>query len=393
MGLDESFWKGRTVCVTGGTGLLGYQVVRCLLGLGAKVRVLALPAKSRHPLVGETGVELIAGDVRDLAVVRVAVAACDVVFHVAGVVAVWGPALGRVHGVHTEGTKNVIEAAPRSARVVVTSSVVTVGASNGLEPLDEDSPFGLDHLRIDYVHAKRAGERIALDQAASGRDVVVVNPGYLVGPDDFERSVMGRFCVRYWRGMIPFAPPGGFNLVDVRDVARGHLLAAQHGKSGRRYILGGENRTHAAFMAELAGVSGLNPRGTPVLPYWAFAALAGLGECRAWVTRRHPYPSLQHARLNRYHWFYRSTRAVEELGYVSRPVSVSLADSFDWHAARKLIRPQGAGRWWMRPAPRLDPARLGFPQPFGEKVRSKGDSTRASASPPPHSVSEREREP
>ena len=352
MDFDRGYWGGKQVCVTGGTGLLGYQVVRCLLDAGADVRVMALKPRGPHPLERDPRVRLIWGDVRDPFLVRHAVSGCDVVFHLAGVVAVWGPALRRVRDVHAAGTKNVLETAPASARVVVTSSVVTVGASAGREPLDEDSPFTLDQLKIDYVHAKRSAERIAMEHAALGRDVVVTNPGYLIGPEDFERSVMGRFCVRYWRGMMPVAPPGGVNLVDVRDVARGHLLAAERGRSGRRYILGGENRTFAEFMAVLAQVVGFRPRATPVLPYWGMAALAGCSECRAWVTRRHPYPAIQHARLNRYYWFYRSDRALDELGYECRPLAESLADTFRWFATRKTLTPRGAGRWWMRPLPR-----------------------------------------
>lgn len=348
---DGGFWCGKQVCVTGGTGLLGYQVVRCLLGAGAGVRVLALPLRGPHPVEGDPRVRLIWGDVRDPFLVRHAVSGCDVVFHLAGVVAVWGPALRRMRDVHTLGTKTVLEVAPASARVVVTSSVVTVGAADGPELLDEDSPFTLDDLRIDYVHAKRAAEGDALGRAAEGRDDVVTNPGYLVGPEDFERSVMGRFCVRYWRGMLPVAPPGGLNLVDVRDVARGHLLAAERGRPGRRYILGGENRTFTEFMAGLAEVVGFRPRATPVLPYWGLSALAGCSEFRSRLTRRHPYPALQHARLNRYHWFYRSDRARDELGFSSRPLLESLADTFDWFSARKTLKPRGPGRWWMRPRP------------------------------------------
>ncbi len=345
---DRRYWEGKRVCVTGGTGLLGYQVVQALCTVGAEVCVLALSPRGEHPLLKSSGIEMIFGDVRDPEQVRRAVADRDVVFHLAGFVAVWGSALQKMRDVHAIGTKNVLESASRSARVVMTSSVVTVGATEDGSTLDEDSPFALESLKIDYVHAKRSAERMALDRATAGGDVVVTNPGYLVGPEDFERSVMGRFATRYWRGMIPVAPPGGVNLVDVRDVARGHLLAAEHGRAGRRYILGGENKSFAGFMTELAAVANLRPRATPILPWWGLAALAGCSECRAFVTRRHPYPSLQHARLNRYFWFYHSTRAAEELGYEARPLAQSLDDTFRWFSARKRIRPQGAGRWWMR---------------------------------------------
>jgi dihydroflavonol-4-reductase len=349
---DPSFWAGRRVCVTGGTGLLGYQLVRCLLGLGARVRVLALPPWGGHPLLREPAVELIFGDVRDPAVVRDALRGCGVVFHTAGVVAVWGPALRRVRQVHTAGTENVLGAADRGARVLVTSSVVAVGASRAPEVLDEESPFRLGRLKIDYVHAKRAAEEAALRSAEAGRDVVVTNPGYLVGPDDFGPSVMGRFCLRYWRGMVPVAPPGGVNLADVRDVAQGHLLAAERGRPGRRYILGGENRPFAAFMADLARAARMRPVITPVLPWWGLAALAACGECRSRLTGRHPYPSLQHARLNRYYWFYDSSRAARELGYTCRPLAETLADTFQWFAGSRAVEPRGASRFLMRPGAR-----------------------------------------
>jgi dihydroflavonol-4-reductase len=347
---DPRFWAGRTVCVTGGTGFLGYHLVQQLVSVGAQVRVLALPPGPDHPLLGLPTVEQHHGDVRDAAVVRRATADCSVIFHTAGVVAVWGPALARMHSVHVNGTRQVLDAAPPYARVVHTSSLVAVGASRAAEVLTEESPFNLAALRIDYVQAKRAAEQIALDAAQRGRPVVVTNPGYLVGPDDHERSVMGRFCLRFWKGRLLLAPAGGgWNLVDVRDVARGHLLAAEHGQPGRRYLLGGENLRIPDFMALLARVAGLRPRLLPSLPGWALYALAGASTCRAWFTNREPYPSLQHVRLNRYHWFCRSDRARHELGYQARPLAQTLADTYHWYRARGEIRWHGLSRWWMQP--------------------------------------------
>ena len=133
---ERRFWQGKRVCVTGGTGLLGYQVVRALDGLGAVVRVLALPPRGPHPLQGDPRVELSLGDVRDPALVRQATAGCDVVFHAAGPVAVWGPALRRVADVHEIGTRNVLDAVSPGTRVVLTSSIVSVGASRDVSPLD-----------------------------------------------------------------------------------------------------------------------------------------------------------------------------------------------------------------------------------------------------------------
>jgi dihydroflavonol-4-reductase len=353
---SPQFWLGKRVCVTGGTGLLGYQIVRRLLALGAQVRVLALPPRDDHPVVHRPELETAFGDVRDPMLVRRAVVDCDVIFHTAGVVAVWGPALARVYDVQVAGTRNVLASAPEGTRVVHTSSVVTVGAAKDKVPLDEDSPFRLDRLGVDYVHAKRAAEQLALEAADEGRDVVVTNPAYLIGPEDHERSVMGRFCKRFWRGQVPLAPPGGFNLVDVRDVARGHLLAAERGRPGRRYILGGENRTFPEFMAALADVAGLKPRAVPVAPWWVLAGLALFTEGRSRLTGKQPYPSWQHVLLNRYYWFYRSDRARRELGYSARPLSECLADTHRWCAAGSKLRVRGPSRWWMRTGRTLDRA-------------------------------------
>jgi dihydroflavonol-4-reductase len=179
---------------------------------------------------------------------------------------------------------------------------------------------------------------------------VVANPGYLIGPEDHGGSDMGRFCVRFWKGRIPLAPPGGMNLVDVRDVAKGHLLAAQRGQSGRRYILGGEDRSTADFLADLARAANLRPRALPRVPLWTMTAVAALSELRGWLLHKEPYPSFQHVRLNRFFWYARSDRAAQELGYRSRPLETCLRDTYRWHRDRDALRLRGINRWWMRPA-------------------------------------------
>jgi len=353
---NPRFWAGKRICVTGGTGMLGYQIVQQLLRLGVHVRILALPPAMSHPIHGHRTVAKIFGDVRDPEVVRTATADCSVVFHTAGVVNVWRSNPGYMQSVHVDGTRNVLEMAERGARIVHTSSIVTIGASRKPVPLDENSTFDLHHLKVDYVHAKRASEQVALEAAARGQDVVVTNPGYLVGPEDHGRSVMGRFCVRFWKGRILLTPPGGFSLVDVRDVARGHLLAAEHGQARRKYVLAGENQSFREFLTLLSEGAGMSPRLLPHVPWWTLRALASLSECRAHLTRKEPYPSFQHVWMNRYYWYYRSERAEHELGYRFRPLAVTIEDTYRWYVSCGALGLRGLNRWLMRPSQVLEKA-------------------------------------
>jgi dihydroflavonol-4-reductase len=344
-----SFWSGKQVCVTGGTGFLGYHLVAQLVKLGARVRILALEPPKTHPAIERTEVEKIFGDILDGATVRQALADCDIVFHTAGILSVGRATARLIHAIHSTGTCTALASTPPLARFVHTSSIVAVGATRTGEPLDEKSCFDLAGMPFDYMHAKRAAEEAALQAAGRGQWVVVTNPGYLIGPDDHLGSVMGRLCVRFWKGRIPFAPPGGFNLVDVRDVARGHLLAAEYGQPGRRYILGGENYRLRDFFLVLARIATMSPRLLPTLPGWTLPSLANLAECHAWLKGKEAFPSYQQAQLSRLLWFCRSDRAMAEIGYRYRPVEASLADTYRWHQARGALHLRGLNRWWMRP--------------------------------------------
>jgi dihydroflavonol-4-reductase len=343
-------WHRRRVCVTGGTGFLGFHLVRQLRALGAQVRVLALPAPPQHPIHDLEDVEAIYGDVRDLNAVRQSVQGCEVIFHTAGTVAFWGPALARLRNVHVGGTRNILDCAEPKTRIVHTSSVVAVGTATADTPATEETIWNLRRARVDYIHAKRAAEKLAQDAAAKGQDVVVVNPSFLVGPEDHEGSGLTRLCQRFWKGRVLLAPPGGMNLVDVRDVAAGHILAAERGPSGRRYLLGGEDLEFHQMLRLLARVAGLRPRSLPRLPQWCLLALARLSELKARLNSRPPFPGVQEVRLNTYRWFCSSDRARRELSYQPRSLVESFADMHAWFLDRGRLNLRGINRWWMRPA-------------------------------------------
>jgi dihydroflavonol-4-reductase len=257
-------------------------------------------------------------------------------------------------GAHPTALESVLVVLPPAARLVLSSSIVAVGGTRRGAVLDETSPFPNGGLRVDYVRAKRAAEESALAAARAGRDLVVVNPGYLFGPDDPGPSVMGQLCVQFWRGRVAFPPPGGINAADVRDVAAGHLLAAERGVAGRRYILGGENVEFPALCAALARAAGLRriirPSFRPAMPgagYWIFASVA---EAAHRLFGKEPIPSFEFVRLHRLRWFVSSARAEAELGYRRRPLAETLADAFAWHAGRTRVSPRGLNRLWLRGA-------------------------------------------
>ena len=343
---QHQYWTGMPVTVVGGSGFLGFQIVKQLVSAGAVVRSVSLPVPADHPIHLLKNVAVTNGDLRNRDAAKEAVTGSRVIFQAAGPVGVGKAGRNGKMDEHADLTKILLDVRPSDCRLVHTSSIVAVGATTNREVLNEDSPYPLDGLKVEYVRGKRAAEAMAL----SGENVVVTNPGYLFGPEDFGPSVMGHFCVRYWRGRIPFSPGGGISAVDVRDVATGHLLAAVNGIAGRRYILAGENLSYLQLLTKLAEVANFRPRFTPHTPTWLMTALAAGAELRCKITGKAPFPSFEHARLNRLYWFASSARAEAELGFRVRPLLDTLSDAFAWHTLRSSYRLRGFNKWWFRQA-------------------------------------------
>lgn len=327
----ERSWRGRAVAITGATGFVGFHVARRLAAAGANVAALVRPSADRGRLLA-AGVRCVEGSLEQPASLLELARGREFLFHAAGAVD-FGTDWQRLREVNVEGTRRVLAAARAAGvrRLVHTSSIVAVGATRTPRLLDETAPWNLGPMRVPYVTTKRQAEELAL--AGNVPEVVVVNPGCLVGPDDFAGSEFGILCRRFWRGRLPICFGGGNNFVDVRDVADGMLRAAERGRPGERYLLTGTNRSLTTFFGELARVAGRTiPRLR--LPTALAPVVAALGEK---FTRRGP-PALtaSQARMLPYFMYFNCAKARRELQYEARPLRATLADAYAfWTRTRR----------------------------------------------------------
>ena len=338
---------GDRVLVTGGAGFVGSSVVRRVLARGAHPVALVEPHGGTANLDG-LEVELVEGDLRDPAAVDRAVAGCSVVFHVGALYRFWAPDPAAFYDINVTGTRHVLESARAHgcARVVYTSTVGTLGlhgATTG-SPVDERSFAHVDHLFGLYKQTKYVAEHEVLRAGAEGLPVVLVQPTTPVGPRDSTPTPTGRTMLEFLNGRIPGYVDTTLNIVDVEDVAEGHLLAAEHGLPGRSYILGGANLALGDVFGTLAAVTGL-PRAGRRFP-GAFALVVGhlcdLVEGR--LLKREPTIPLEAARMSTTHMSFDDTRARVELGYTSRPPAEALERAARWFVESGAVRPERVAR-------------------------------------------------
>jgi dihydroflavonol-4-reductase len=319
--------------VTGASGYLGVEVVRRLRGRDRAVRALVRSDAAARRLDG-LGVEIARGDVTgDPEQLDRAMDGVERVFHLAGVVGHRRRDEPRLEAVNVAGARCVLDAAARAGveRVVFTSSVAAMGPAAGADrPLDEEA-WLRDEERPEYRYArsKLRGERIALDAAAAGLDVVIVNPGFVIGPGDVNR-VSSWPVEEYLRGRLRFTVDGGLSYVDARDVADGHLLAEEHGQSGRRYILTNDegNLSYREFFARVSRVTGTRRR-TVHAPVGVLAPLAKVAD----VLHLGVPIDDQELRSSAHWWYTTAARARSELGFTVRPIDETIADTASWLAA------------------------------------------------------------
>ena len=330
------------VFVTGATGFIGGAIVRRLLEAGHEVCALVRPASDTRQLVG-LPVEQVSGDVREGGSLRKGMAGCQWVIHAAALYSYWRDRWDDFFQTNVEGTRRVMEAARDTGveRVIYTSSIAALGTCRDRTPATEETPATLaDRIGL-YQRSKFLGAQVASEFACQGLPVVIVNPSSPVGIGDHKPTPTGQIIVDYLNGRMFGYVDTGLNIVDVDDVATGHLLAAERGRVGERYILGGENLTLKQILDILAEVSG-RPRVRLRVPHGVAQAWAYVDVTLAWLNPpRTPSATPEKVRLSRRYEFFDPGKAVRELGLPLRPAREALRKAVEWYIANGYVETSG----------------------------------------------------
>ncbi|MGH7409895.1 MAG: hopanoid-associated sugar epimerase [Candidatus Methylomirabilis sp.] len=325
--------------VTGGTGFVGAAVVRLLLSEGQPVRALARRGSTLRNLDG-LDIKLAYGDLQDKDSLRQALKGCRRLYHVAAVYSLWEPDPRVLYRVNVDGTRNLLEAAMEEGveRIIYTSTVGALGHREDGTPADEETPVTLDQMIGHYKRSKFLAEREACEAARRGLPVVIVNPSTPVGPRDIKPTPTGQVIVDYLSKRMPAYIDTGLNLIDVADVARGHLLAAERGQIGARYILGHRNLTLKEIFGILALITKI-PSPRVRLPYRLILPLAYANQ---WfsdrITKRPPRVPLEGVKMARRQMFFDASKAVRELGLPQSPIEPALERAVRWFTDNGYVK-------------------------------------------------------
>lgn len=329
--------------LTGATGFVGGNLLDLLLERGWSVRCLVRNREEAKGILPAGDVDLYQGDLRDPEAVLACARGCQVVFHTAADYRLWVPDPENMYAVNVGGTKNVLNAAAKTGveRVVHTSSVGALGIPPDGSPGNEETPVRLEELVGPYKRSKFISEQEALRAAREGLDVVVVNPSTPVGPKDRKPTPTGKTILDFLRGRMPAYVDTGLNLIHVKDVAQGHLLALDKGKKGEKYILGNLNMSLREIFQLLADVSGLEAPKIR-LPRWPILVMAYV-ECSIskWITHREPKIPLDGVKMAAKKMFFDSSKALRELGLPQTSVRQALGEAVSWFREQGYVTRRG----------------------------------------------------
>jgi dihydroflavonol-4-reductase len=327
------------ILVTGASGFVGSAVVRHLLQAGHQVRVLVRPTSARINFAG-LPVETMEGDLRDPDALARAVAGVQFVFHVAADYRLWARNPQDIVRTNVEGTRNVMNAAliARVERIVYTSSVATLKSRLDGKASDETLRLNPESAVGAYKYSKVVAERMVDAMVAEHNlPAVIVNPSTPIGPRDLRPTPTGRIIIEAAAGRMPAYVDTGLNLVNVDDVAAGHLAALEKGRQGERYILGGQDVLLGDMLREIARQVGRAPPRLR-LPRRLIFPIAYGAEAIAYFSGREPFVTTTGLRLAKEHMFFTSAKAERELGYRARPHNEAIAEAIAWFRQHNYLK-------------------------------------------------------
>ncbi len=324
--------------VTGATGFIGSNVARELLAQGHVVRALVRPGSNRKAIEG-LDIELVEGDLGDRPLLQRALGGCDALFHVAAAYAFWTPRPEQVYLTNVTGTENILRAAIAvgTPKVVYTSTEGTIGMSaSGIGC--EKQTMALGDLHGAYKRSKLLAEQAALGCCREGLPLVVVNPTMPIGPYDVKPTPTGQMVLDFLNHRMPAYVNTGMNVVDVQDVARGHILAYEKGRCGERYLLGNRNMTYQQLLGLLGTVTGMKaPKFR--LPVWcALGAACGDELVRGRVFGKTPRVPIAAVRAAGHFRFHDCSKAVRELGLPQSPIEGALSKAAAWFRQNGYVK-------------------------------------------------------
>ncbi|MEA5576154.1 hopanoid-associated sugar epimerase [Anabaena sp. UHCC 0451] len=322
--------------VTGGTGFVGSHVVRSLLQEGYKVTALVRGSSNLGNL-RSLEIDIVKSDLNDPHIWK-QMQGCNYLFHVAAHYSLWQKDRDLLYHHNVEGTRNLLAAAQKAGieRTVYTSSVAAIGVGKSGKVVDETYQSPVEKLVGDYKKSKFLAEQEAIAAAKQGQDIVIVNPSSPIGSMDIKPTPTGDIILRFLRRQMPAYVDTGLNFIDVRDVARGHLLALEKGKGGDRYILGHQNLSLKQLLEQLSHITGLK---APQISVPSFLPLSV-----AWVEEKilapmgkTPTVPIDGVRMAQQPMYYDASKAVRELGLPQSPLNVALKDAVDWFVSNGYV--------------------------------------------------------
>jgi dihydroflavonol-4-reductase len=333
--------SGPKILVTGAAGFLGSHLTRQLVARGADVRVLLRPS-SNNRAIADLSLEYMTGDLRDVASLDRALAGVQRVFHVAADYRLWSKRSQDIYDSNVGGTKNLLDAARRAGveQFTYTSTVATIAVDRPEHP-NEYTEAKLEEMVGHYKRSKWLAEKEVLDAARQGFPAMVAMPTTPVGPWDWKPTPTGKIILDFLNGKMPGYVETGLNFVGVEECAAGHILVAEKGIAGERYLLGAENLTLKSVLDLLAQLTGL-PAPSLKIPHGVALGVAYAETAFSRLIGREPQIPVEGVKIARHMMFVNSSRAVRELGFQAGPVAAAFERAVRWYEANGYIAPRRA---------------------------------------------------